>query len=50
MTIGVFIGRFQPIHDGHVSALKQAASRCERLVILVGSADACSSIKNPWTF
>lgn len=50
MTIGVFIGRFQPIHEGHVSALKQAASCCERLVILVGSADACRSIKNPWTF
>ncbi len=50
MTTGVFIGRFQPVHDGHVSALKQAASRCDNLVILVGSADACRSIKNPWTF
>lgn len=50
MTIGVFIGRFQPIHDGHIAALKQAASRCHRLLILVGSADACRSIKNPWTF
>lgn len=50
MTIGVFIGRFQPIHDGHIAALKQAATRCDRLVILVGSADACRSIKNPWTF
>ena len=48
--IGVFIGRFQPCHDGHVAALAQAASRCTVLVILVGSANACRSIKNPWTF
>lgn len=48
--IGVFIGRFQPVHDGHLSALAQAASRCKHLVILVGSADACRSPRNPWTF
>lgn len=48
--IGVFIGRFQPVHDGHLSALAQAASRCSHLIILVGSADQCRSIKNPWTF
>lgn len=48
--VGVFIGRFQPCHDGHVTALAQAASRSTVLVILVGSANACRSIKNPWTF
>lgn len=50
MKVGVFIGRFQPVHIGHVDALKQAASRCDVLLILVGSANACRSIKNPWTF
>lgn len=48
--VGVFIGRFQPVHAGHVSALAQAASRCTALIILVGSANSCRSIKNPWTF
>lgn len=48
--IGVFIGRFQPVHDGHLSAIAQAASRCKHLVILIGSADACRSPRNPWTF
>lgn len=47
---GIFIGRFQPVHSGHISALAQAASRCKTLLILVGSANVCRSIKNPWTF
>lgn len=47
---GIFIGRFQPIHEGHVNALGQAASRCAMLLILVGSANSCRSIKNPWTY
>lgn len=50
MSVGVFIGRFQPVHEGHLSALAQASSRCTNLIILVGSADQCRSIKNPWTF
>ncbi len=48
--VGVFIGRFQPLHSGHIAALSQAASRCKHLVILVGSADACRSVKNPWSY
>lgn len=47
---GIFIGRFQPVHDGHISALGQAASRCTHLLILVGSANSCRTIKNPWTY
>lgn len=47
---GAVIGRFQPPHIGHFSMLKEAASRCEQLLILIGSANACRSIKNPWTY
>lgn len=47
---GVFIGRFQPAHDGHIEALATAARQCQELIILVGSANQCRSIKNPWTF
>jgi bifunctional NMN adenylyltransferase/nudix hydrolase len=47
---GIFIGRFQPVHHGHVHALGVAASQVEKLYILVGSANQCRSIKNPWTF
>jgi bifunctional NMN adenylyltransferase/nudix hydrolase len=50
MKSGIFIGRFQPVHQGHVHALGIAASQVEKLYILVGSANQCRSIKNPWTF
>ena len=50
MKTGIFIGRFQPIHQGHVHAIGVAASQVDKLYILVGSANACRSIKNPWTF
>lgn len=47
---GWFIGRFQPFHSGHLSVIKIASSQVECLNILVGSANACRSIKNPWTY
>ena len=50
MKTGIFIGRFQPVHHGHIHALGVAASQVNKLYILVGSANACRSIKNPWTF
>lgn len=49
--IGVFIGRFQPFHNGHLSVLeKMVDDGCDEIVILIGSANAYKSIKNPWTF
>lgn len=50
MKTGIFIGRFQPVHQGHVHALGIAASQVDKLYILVGSANQCRSIKNPWTY
>jgi len=50
MKSGIFIGRFQPVHSGHIHALGIAASQVDQLYILVGSANQCRSIRNPWTF
>ena len=50
MKTGIFIGRFQPVHQGHIHALGVAASQVDKLYILIGSANTCRSIKNPWTF
>ena len=49
-TKGLFIGRFQPVHQGHIHAIGIAASQVEKLYILIGSANQCRSIKNPWTY
>lgn len=50
MRSGIFIGRFQPVHQGHIHAISVAASQVQKLYILIGSANQCRSIKNPWTY
>lgn len=46
----VFIGRFQPLHMGHVAVINQALSLANQVVIVVGSAFSSRSPKNPFTF
>ena len=45
----VFIGRFEPFHNGHAAVARLALSRARKLIFLVGSADTPRTIKNPWT-
>lgn len=47
---GVFIGRFQPLHDAHLAVIQQALAESESLILLIGSAKATIDIKNPFTF
>lgn len=46
----VFIGRFQPIHAGHMHVIDQALSQSQDVLVLVGSANRPRSWKNPFTF
>ena len=46
----VFIGRFQPFHNAHLRMVRSALARANRLILLVGTADAPRSSRNPWTF
>lgn len=48
--LAVVIGRFQPVHAGHVSILKEAMKIAENIVVLVGSSYCARDIQNPWTF
>ncbi len=34
---GLFIGRFQPFHNGHLKGIRWALERCDELVVAVGS-------------
>lgn len=45
----VVIGRFQPLHRGHVYAIKQAAAISDRVVIGIGSANIIDN-DNPFSF
>ena len=49
MTNGLFIGRFQPFHNGHLATVKFALERVEQLVIVVGSAQKSHELRNPFT-
>lgn len=45
----VFVGRFQPPHEGHFSVIREALRRAGRLLVLVGSANEPRSVRNPFT-
>ncbi|RED49928.1 bifunctional nicotinamide-nucleotide adenylyltransferase/Nudix hydroxylase [Aestuariispira insulae] len=45
----VFIGRFQPFHNGHLAVVERALALSQRLIICVGSSDAARSSRNPFT-
>lgn len=45
----VFIGRFQPFHQGHLAVIKTAFEQADQLLILCGSAHQPRSVRNPWT-
>lgn len=49
MSRGLFIGRFQPFHLGHIAAIKYAFKKVDELAIVVGSAQASYEPQNPFT-
>jgi len=46
---GLFVGRFQPFHLGHLQAIKNILEEVEELVIVIGSAQYSHNIHNPFT-
>jgi len=46
---GVFVGRFQPLHMGHLVVIKEILKEVDELVIVVGSAQYSHRIDNPFT-
>ena len=49
MKVGVFVGRFQPFHNGHLFAVHYALERVDFLYIVVGSAHRSHERENPFT-
>jgi nicotinamide-nucleotide adenylyltransferase len=46
---GLFVGRFQPFHLGHLSAVKDVLSEVDELVIVIGSAQYSHNLRDPFT-
>lgn len=46
----VFIGRFQPFHNGHKAVIDAALDQAKEIVVVVGSSFASRNIRNPFTF
>ena len=49
LSRGLFIGRFQPFHLGHLATIKFALKSVEQLIIVIGSADKSHEKRNPFT-
>ena len=45
----LYLGRFQPIHNGHVWAANYAMKSCDELIIAVGSAQKSHETRDPFT-
>lgn len=45
----VFIGRFEPFHNGHAAVARYALGKAKKLIVLIGSADMPRTVKNPWS-
>jgi len=46
---GLFVGRFQPPHYGHIDVIKRILKENDEIVIVVGSAQSSHSLNNPFT-
>jgi len=46
----VYIGRFQPFHNGHKATIERASELADNVLVLIGSANGPRTIRNPWTY
>jgi nicotinamide-nucleotide adenylyltransferase len=46
---GLYVGRFQPFHLGHLEAIQDVLKEIDELVIVIGSAQYSHNIHNPFT-
>ena len=46
---GVFVGRFQPFHNGHLEVIKKIVEKVDELVIILGSSQYSHKPDNPFT-
>jgi len=45
----LFLGRFQPFHNGHLAMMKELSAKYDKIVVAIGSADKSNTMLNPFT-
>jgi bifunctional NMN adenylyltransferase/nudix hydrolase len=48
VKFGVYIGRFQPFHRGHMRTVQTALEQVDTLILVLGSASGDRTERNPW--
>jgi len=48
--VALFIGRFQPFHNGHLYSYNKCLEIAERVIVGVGSSNESSTESNPWSY
>jgi nicotinamide-nucleotide adenylyltransferase len=46
---GLVVGRFQPLHKGHLLVIREVLAQCDELIIVIGSAEDSHTDRNPFT-
>jgi len=46
---GLYVGRFQPFHLGHLNAIEDLLKEVDELVVVIGSAQYSHNVNNPFT-
>ena len=46
----LYIGRFEPVHNGHMALLQHALGGARQVIVVLGSAWQVRSPKNPFTW
>ncbi|PAV09763.1 MULTISPECIES: nicotinamide-nucleotide adenylyltransferase [Methanocorpusculum] len=49
MIRGLYVGRFQPYHNGHKAFIQKIAEEVDELVIGIGSAQMSHTVRHPFT-
>lgn len=46
----IFIGRFQPFHNGHLAVIRKGLQEAKHVLVLVGSTNRAKSVRDPFSF
>ena len=49
LPAALFIGRFQPLHKGHLAALEWIGKHSRKVIVVIGSSQEKKTLKNPFS-